>query len=288
VIGWSILDADHPTNLVSFACRFTVVVTDGYVDVEAETFDLIRENLGRASLYAFGIGSSVNRFLIEGMAHAGQGEPFIVTRPEEAAARADAFRRYIEAPVLTGIRLDFEGMDAYDVGPLSVPDVLASRPVVVFGKWRGERRGSLRLRGTGGEGPYERRFDLATIGASHENAALRYLWARSRIARLGDDEGVRSDHDRVAEITHLGLKYSLLTAYTSFVAVDQVVRNASMGDRRGEAQTVRQPLPMPAGVSNPAVGGQVPTTPEPEITALMAVAAAMAAWQRRRSKRHAS
>ena len=78
-----------------------VVVTDGYVGVEAQAFRFIRERLSEANLFAFGIGSSVNRGLIEGMARAGQGEPFVVLRPEKAAAEADKLRAYIEQPVLT-------------------------------------------------------------------------------------------------------------------------------------------------------------------------------------------
>jgi len=54
----------------------------------------------------------------------------------------------------------------------------------------------------------------------------------------------------VKEVTDLGLAYNLLTAYTSFVAVDSRVRNS--GDK---PETVNQPLPLPEGVSDHAVGG---------------------------------
>jgi Ca-activated chloride channel family protein len=237
--------------------RSIVVATDGYVTVETEAFDVIRENLGQANLFAFGIGSSVNRFLIEGMARTGQGEPFIVTDASEAEERAEALRRYIVAPVLTKARLSATGFDIYDMEPPGIPDVLAQRPVIVFGKWRGPRRGQLTLRGIAGGGPFERSFDLAKTRPDTSNSALSYLWARARIARLDDYQHVFNDSDRAQEITRLGLEYHLLTAYTSFIAVDEVVRNAKPDD----TQTVRQPLPMPQGVSDLAVGGEVPTAP---------------------------
>jgi Ca-activated chloride channel family protein len=255
-----------------------VVVTDGYVDVETETFELIRKNLNHANLFAFGIGTAVNRLLIEGMARVGQGEPFVVTKPQEAEARAEAFRKYIQAPVLTHVKLNVEGLDAYDIEPVTIPDVLASRPVIVQGKWRGAAKGTITITGLTGEGGFKQSFDLATVKPSDDNAALRYLWARSRIARLADYQRVDNKPDRVKEITALGLKYNLLTAYTSFIAVDQRVRNANPGDMTA----VKQPLPLPAGVSNFAVGGQVPTTPEPETWLLLSVAAGAAAWARRR------
>jgi Ca-activated chloride channel family protein len=260
--------------------RSIVVITDGYVSIEAATFDLIRKNLGTANVFAFGIGSSVNRFLIEGMARAGQGEPFIVTDESEADARAEALRRYIVSPVLTKGRLVTEGFQVYDVEPPGIPDVLAERPVIVFGKWRGARKGDLLLEGLSGSGKFQERFDVAATKPSPDNVALRYLWARSRIARLDDYQRLGDDPERVKEITALGLGYHLLTNYTSFIAVDQVARNQHAKD----SVSVKQPLPMPQGVSDFAVGGALPTSPEPELVALLGVAAAAAAWARRRRR----
>ncbi|MEO8016418.1 MAG: VWA domain-containing protein, partial [Pseudomonadota bacterium] len=261
--------------------RSIVIATDGYVSIEAESFDLIRGNLGKANVFAFGIGSSVNRFLIEGMARVGQGEPFIVTNESEAEGRAEALRRYIESPVLTKARLVTQGFQVYDVEPPGIPDVLAERPVIVFGKWRGARTGNLILEGLSGSGKFEQVFDLAKTTPNSGNAALRYLWARSRIARLDDYQRIGQDAERVKEITRLGLDYHLLTNYTSFLAVDHTVRNPNPGD----AETVRQPVPMPQGVSDFAVGGSLPTSPEPELVALLGVAGAAAAWARRRRSR---
>jgi Ca-activated chloride channel family protein len=262
--------------------RSFVVVTDGYVAVETASFELIRHNLGRANLFAFGIGSSVNRFLIEGMAKAGLGEPFIVTKPEEAAAEAERFRRYIEAPVLTHLRAGFDGFEAYDVQPASLPDLFARRPVILFGKWRGDRKGNLTLTGSSGAGPFRKSFDLSQAEARPDNGALRYLWARSRLADLADYEKVEPNSEREKEITTLGLTYNLLTSRTSFIAVDTLVRNADPS----QLSIVKQPLPMPAGVSDFAVGGAVPSGPEPETWLLFGAASAVLAWAKRRKARH--
>jgi Ca-activated chloride channel family protein len=230
--------------------RTVVAVTDGYVSVEVEAFDLIRQSLGEANFFAFGIGSSVNRFIIEGMARAGMGEPFVIEKPDAAAAQAEKFRRYIQTPVLTGVKVDFSGLDAYDVEPLTVPDVMAERPIIVFGKYRGRAQGTITVRGTSGAGAYRRVVRVAESQPDEGNAALRYLWARHRIQRLADYNNLVEDSGRIREVTRLGLDYNLLTAYTSFVAIDQNVRN-----REGKPVTVEQPLPMPEGVSDYAVGG---------------------------------
>jgi len=241
--------------------RSVIVVTDGYVAVENEVFQLVRKNLNQANVFAFGIGTSVNRHLIEGIARAGYGEAFIVTKPAEAAAQAERLRKMIDAPVLTQVKARFEGLDVYDVEPAQLPDVLGGRPVVVFGKWRdqGSTTGAkLIIEGRNAEGAL--RHEVAVDGRdSQTTAALRHLWARQRIAALSDQEALEGGSGQKPAITELGLKYSLLTQYTSFLAVDQVVRNPNPA----LAPSVQQPSALPEGVSNLAIGAAVPSTPEP-------------------------
>ena len=109
-----------------------------------------------------------------------------MTNENEADARAEALRRYIQSPVLTKAKLTAQGFEIYDVEPPGIPDVLAERPVMCIGKWRGDRKGQLILDGVAGDGKFRKTFDVAKAPASKDNAALRYLWARSRIARLDD------------------------------------------------------------------------------------------------------
>jgi TonB-linked SusC/RagA family outer membrane protein len=239
--------------------RTFVVVTDGYVTVEKEAFNLIRRNRGEANLFAFGIGSSVNRFLIEGLAHAGMGEPFIVTNEKEADVVSRQFKEFIEKPVLTNIKIHYENVEVYDVEPVAVPDVFAERPVIIYGKYKGAPKGNIRISGYSGSRLWSRNFDLSSASSSGNNA-LRYLWARNKIKYLDDYAGYyesdQNGYDRSArvathekEITELGLKYNLLTQYTSFIAIDSLVRNSGRDSER-----VKQPLPLPMGVSNYAIG----------------------------------
>lgn len=229
--------------------RTIVIATDGYVTVEEEVFDLIRKNLGDANLFTFGIGSSVNRHLIEGMARVGMGEPFVISKPEETQGKAEKFRRMIESPVLTRVRVDFGKFEVYDVEPLSIPDLFAERPVIVFGKWRGRPTGEITLQGITSNDPYVNKMDIRKVKPLKSNGALQYLWARHRIALLSDYNNLRNNTERVKEVTQLGLTYNLLTAYTSFVAIDTEVRLID-----GQAVTIKQPLPLPEGVSDYAVG----------------------------------
>ncbi|MDU4250067.1 VIT domain-containing protein [Pseudomonas sp.] len=259
--------------------RSFVVVTDGYVTIESSAYKLVRENLSKANLFAFGIGSAVNRSLIEGLARAGQGEPFVVTDDAQASKAAQRFRRMIDSPLLKGIKARFDGLDVYDVEPLQLPDLFANRPLVLFGKWKGEPRGELRLDAHAADGPFQVRLPISAGNLTDTSGALAHLWARQRLASLMDQEALDGGFEFSSQILDLGLTYQLLTPYTSFIAVDQQVRNPDPQ----ASQTVDQPLPMPQGVSNNAIGSTVPGTPEPGVWAMLLLAALGGWWWRRKA-----
>jgi Ca-activated chloride channel homolog len=233
--------------------RTFIIATDGFVTIEKEAFNLVKKSLGSANFFTFGIGTGVNRYLIEGLAHAGQGEPYVITSEDGAASAADSFRKYISSPVLTDIKLSFNGFEIYDLAQESFPDVFADRPVIIFGKYRGNPEGNIELTGQAGNKTLETRIELASVIPENTNSSLRYLWARDKI-RMLDDLANSGYDEQAAEnlVTALGLEYNLLTRYTSFVAVDTEVRN-----RQGSSTVIRQPLPLPQGVSNYALGRAV-------------------------------
>jgi Ca-activated chloride channel family protein len=166
--------------------------------------------------------------------------------------------------------------------------------VVLFGKWRGTpgARAQAVIEGQSASGPYRHAVPIAAQ-TGQNTGALRYLWARHRIAALSDQEALEGQGDYRQRITDLGLKYSLLTQYTSFLAVDEVVRNTQPQD----ATTVNQPSPLPQGVSNLAigevsVGALVPSTPEPAtwgaVLVLLSVLALLGRRERRQRRQRES
>ena len=264
------------------AARRGVVITDGYIYDEEEVFQKIRDHLGETDFFSFGIGSSVNRSLMEGIAGIGMGEAFIVTEEAEAEETAERFRAYVEAPILTDIQVSFEGFDAYDTEPSSVPTLFASRPVVLFGKWRGEPGGSIRISGKAGNEEYTQEIQVSGTEPSAEHEAIRYLWARKKVEALTACGFATEDEETREEITAIGLAHSMVTPYTSFVAVLDEVRNPE-----GESMDVDQPSPLPQGVSGYAVGGYLfGAEPEDLVLAVLAVLAVVTGvCGRRRRKR---
>jgi Ca-activated chloride channel family protein len=223
------LDMDFSNE---YATTF-VILTDGYVTVEKEAYDLIRENLNNANFFAFGIGNNVNRYIIEGIAYVGEGEPFVVTNEAEAQETADLFQEYIERPVLRNINVSFEGIESYDIEPLTIPDIFAERPIIIYGKYNSPAEGSITVSGDYGNEVYSSTLSFADYETDNEeNIALKYLWARKKI-RLMSDYGIASNEsDTISieeEITQLGLNYSLITEFTSFVVVDSNAVSTSSG-----------------------------------------------------------
>lgn len=256
--------------------RSIVVVTDGQIAAGGEAFRTIRAVLGRSNVFAFGVGSDVDRPVIEMLARAGAGEPFIVDEMAQARAVALRMRSYIDRPLLTQIDLGIEGFDAYDLEPSRVGDLLAERPVTVVGRYRGTAGGRMIVRGRSGGQPYEQTVAFDQDSVSNDLAAVRLLWARTRIQRLLDEQTVVNRWEDSSEGVHakaiaeLGLGHSLLTPYTSFVAIDQRVRTDT------PAVAVQQPavakpgssgiqFDEPVPMSEPAPPGAAPAPPAPAI-----------------------
>lgn len=232
------------------AARSVIAITDGYISGEREIFDIIGRNIGTTNFFSFGIGSSVNRYLIDGIAKTGLGESFVVTDPSEAAATADRFRTYIQSPVLTDVQVTYDGFDVYDIEPPTLSTLFASRPIVLFGKWKGEPSGTIHITGKTGGRDYAEDIPVSAAIPLEANNIIQYLWARTRVERL-TDYGITEDLQANAkkEVTELGLRYSMMTPYTSFIAVTEKVRNTE-----GKSTDVKQPLPIPMNVSEWAIG----------------------------------
>ena len=238
--------------------RSVVIITDGYISNEDEIYDLINEKMDTASFFSFGIGCSVNDYLIKGIAQCGMGESFLVTDSEDAAQSAERFASYIEAPLMTGITVDYEGFDVYDVAT-STPSILyAKKPLILFGKWRGEPIGTITVKGKAGGEDYVQEISVADSTVDTQDESIRYLWARTKLDQLAGYGSIRNDDSVKDEITKLGLDYNMTTPYTSFVAVVEEIRNPE-----GEAEDVNQANPLPLQVSNLAVGGGYTAYSEP-------------------------
>jgi Ca-activated chloride channel family protein len=237
--------------------RIVLFLSDGYIGYEAEVLKYMNEHLGSANLFPMGIGTSVNRYLIDAMARIGKGKPFYLRPDENPEETVHEFFQYVSRPSVTGIEADFEDLPVYELWPEKIPDLFAGRPVTLVGRFDEGAEGRVTLTGWFAGKRWRQTLSVELPDDEPANPGLPLLWARKRIEELSDDLAIGELDETEAKdaITELGIQYSLMSAYTSFVAIDSQVRNPG-----GEGQTVSVPLPLPDQVSPLAAPGHAYVT----------------------------
>ncbi|NLH47409.1 MAG: VWA domain-containing protein [Myxococcales bacterium] len=234
--------------------RLVVMTTDGYIGNETEILAEIHQNLGDARLFLFGVGSSVNRYLIDRMAEEGRGFASYLRQDEPAEQVVEKFHQRLDAPVLRDLALEWGGLQTTDLYPEQIPDLYADQPLVVLGRYTKPGAATIRLTGKDAAGAKSFSYAVNLPNAKGGSDQLASLWARMRIERLMNQLEVNagSKDQLEKDITDLGLNYRLMTQFTSFVAVEEQVRNVN-----GQPQTVQVPVEMPEGVSYDGVFGKL-------------------------------
>ncbi|HEY1526572.1 MAG TPA: VIT domain-containing protein [Candidatus Angelobacter sp.] len=248
-------DAGADKPMEADPIRVVCFMTDGYVGNDADIIAEIKKH-SDARVFSFGIGMAVNRFLLTKMAEEGHGDVEFVTSPGEAQAAADRFYERVHSPVLTNITIDWDGMPVTDVYPKNIRDLFSAKPVIVTGRYTGNPKGQITIKGYQGSGDYSNTIPVDFSSAGASNAALEKIWARHKVDDLmsQDWNGIQSGNSKYkAEIIQVGLEHSLATQFTSFVAVEE---RTVVSD--GKPVKVEVPVELPEGVSPLVVpGGQL-------------------------------
>jgi len=237
-----------PTN--GDPVRVVCFMTDGYVGNDAEIVAEVKKH-PEARVFAFGIGTAVNRFLLTKMSEEGHGDVEFVTNPKEAAPAADRFYDRVHTPVLANISIDWNGLPVTDVYPREVRDLFSAKPIILTGRFTGHPAGKILVKGTQGTGEFSRTIPVDFSQANPNNAALEKIWARHKVEDLMSQDwlGIQNGNSaHKAEIIQVGLEHSLATQYTSFVAVEMqtVVKD-------GKPVRIEVPVELPKNVSPLAV-----------------------------------
>src|SRR6201999_892638 len=105
--------------------RTIVLLTDGDLGNEEQIFTAMHQSLGGARLYTIGIGSAPNVFLASKMAKFGRGTFTHIADLSEIKEQMMRLFASIESPVLTDVKLSFEGVEVSNVYPEHIPDLFA-------------------------------------------------------------------------------------------------------------------------------------------------------------------
>ena len=237
--------------------RFVFFLTDGYIGNDQGVIAAVRENARASRVFSFGIGNSVNRFLLEEMARAGRGACEIVTLSEEADGVIERLVRRIESPVLTDIELSAtDGATLADLGLRDLlpagehlPDLYDQEPIVLMGRFDRAARGAITVRGRTGAGPWERTIAVDLPATETRHDVVKTLWARAKVdallgPRLAEVQNESLDAATKRAVVRLGESYSIATPYTSFVAVEK--SRVVVG---GKPMLVAVPVELPDGTN---------------------------------------
>jgi len=239
--------------------RIVAFFTDGYIGNDWAVVGEVQNLLGDARLFSFGVGSSVNRFLIDRMAMAGRGVSQTILLGDKPDEVVQTFADRLARPVLTDVHLEVTGATVHDVTPARPPDVFAGAPIYLHGRYDEPGAATFEVIGRIGTKPRSASVKVQLPGASKDPSPLPSIWARQQIKQL---ELQRSGNtampsgELVEQITRLALKHSLMTAYTSFVAIDE-----TPGTAAGPPRRIAVAVPVPEGVSyettvqNPQMSG---------------------------------
>jgi len=235
--------------------RVVCFMTDGYVGNDMEIIAEVQKH-PNARVFSFGIGQSVNRFLLDKMAEVSRGEVEYVSLNDDGSAAARRFHERVRTPLLTDLSIDWNGLPVADIYPSRLPDLFSAKPVIVTGRYGVPSSGVIHLRGKRAGEDFVRSIRLNLADAETRHDVLATLWARQRIEDLmnRDWNGAQQGNmrqDLRQQVTQLGLGFRLMTQFTSFVAVEEMVVNEG-----GESRRIQVPVEMPEGVSPEGVFGE--------------------------------
>lgn len=233
------LDFPHDpyrTRLVSF-------MTDGYIGNEAEILAAVHDHLGDSRIFSFGIGSSVNRYLLDRMAKLGKGAVAYIGLNDNTDRVVDLFYDRIRHPVLTDISIDWGHLQVSDIYPSSIPDIFPGRPAVLTGQYTSHAPTQIRITGKVGNVYRQMTLNVLNDDSYYGHEGIGSVWARKKIEELSTRLIVEKNEYLAKQIKDTALRHGIMSAYTAFVAVDSSRKTA--GDY---GISVAVPVPVPDGV----------------------------------------
>ena len=247
--------------------RIVFFMTDGFIGNDSQILAAVKEKVGSARLFSFGVGSSPNRSLLERMAQLGHGTAQYIRQDQDAQPVITDMLSRISKPYLTDVEINWGGLSVTDVYPNPIPDLYSAQPLILFARYEGAGEAAVTLRGRINGEPYEEKIWITLPDWNPDNGSLASVWAREKIKYLMLEQLGGRMRSIEEEVTNLALEYNLMSQYTSFVAVDEVIPE---GSDTTLPRTIAIPVPMPEGVSFTGVFGPPSGYPGDYVNGLVA------------------
>lgn len=221
--------------------RQVVFITDGAVGNEEALFRDIAGRLGTTRLFTVGIGSAPNSWFMRKAANFGRGTHTHIGDLREVGVKMAELFAQLSRPVAVDLKVQWP--TAVEAWPQRVPDLYHGQPLSVavnFGSQipTGEVTVSGRIHGA----PWRQRLQINGTVEGGRHAGVASLWARRKIAVLMDQIVAGREEAAVREeVLPLALQHQLISRYTSFVAVEEVIARPDNATLRSQAVANTRP-----------------------------------------------
>ena len=200
--------------------RQIVFITDGAVGNEEALFKLIHDKLGSGRLFTVGIGSAPNSHFMHKAAQFGRGTFTHIGNTHEVQAKMGELLAKLGSPVVSNIQIDWpQGIQA-EMYPARIPDLYLGEPLLISAR-ASSLTGSISVHGNAGDKPWHQQLSLNT---QTQHSGISTVWAREKIGTLLDEKTTgRPESDVRDDVLKVALLHQLVSPYTSFIAVEEVV-----------------------------------------------------------------
>jgi Ca-activated chloride channel family protein len=203
------------------AMRLVLMLTDGFVSNEGDLFGTVRRHLGNSRLFSLGIGSSTNRYLLEGLAEMGRGDVSYQLPDTPMEETVAAFYDRIAHPAMSDIHIDWGGLEVTEQYPKEVPDLWAGQPLRVVARYEGAGTELVRVQGIVGREAFALGLPVTFPKKDLHHEGVAKLWARRKIRDIEWYPRDRTPEEVKAEVIGVALEHHLVSRYTSLVAIDE-------------------------------------------------------------------
>lgn len=207
--------------------NYVLFLTDGLPTVGiTETAEILKNvsqaNTAKARLVVFGVGDDVNTELLDKLTLENRGASVYVSETEDLEIAVSSTYEKISSPLLSDLRLAFSGIEAYQSYPQTLPDLFKGSQLIVLGKYRGSGPASVVLRGKVGKADKTFSLENQKLVQDESYSFLARLWAARRVGYLLEQIRLHGEEKELAdEVRSLGLKYGIVTPYTSFLVTEK-------------------------------------------------------------------
>lgn len=208
--------------------RTILVMTDGDIGNEKQILNLISKQLWENRIFVFGVDAAANRYLLDRMAEVWRWRATYILNDAEIQEKVDLFYDSFKSPLLTNITIDRWQVRVYDALPTYLSDLYAWQPIRLIAKYDTQwvpENVTVTIKWWQWNQPYIQEIPVRFPSLATQNDSLKSLRWRQQVKELYTLNRFENNISLEQDITELGLTYSIMTEYTSFLAIDDRIRN---------------------------------------------------------------